>query len=280
MGRNSVEIIEEILRETLGNHRNESVGLLYSGGLDSSIIAKIMISIFPPTSYTVVSVGLPNSYDLNNAAAGAAELGITLHKQFLTIELVLGVISSLKQMNIIHDPVALAISIPIFLGMKILANKFHVNTIFLGQGADELFGGYQKYAQDYEKVGIEATKKRMTRDLRTLMDDQIIRERRFARYFKINSIYPFLDPELMKLTYSFPVTNLFIQTSQGEIVRKVMLRKLANHLGLSKDISTQPKKAIQYGSGTTKLLRNIAKSNNYQNIPEWFEAIFKTKKQL
>ena len=274
-----MEIIEKSLRKTIGKHRNESVGLLYSGGLDSSIIAKVMTSMFPPTSYTVVSVGLPNSYDLNNAAEGAAELGITLHSQFLTIELVIEVISSLRQMNIVRDPVALAISIPIFLGMKALVNEFHVKTVFLGQGADELFGGYQKYAQDYKKGDFEATRKRMTSDLRTLMEDQITREKRLAQHFKIDPIYPFLDPEIIKLAHSFPVTNHFVHTSQGEIIRKVLLRKLANNLGLSNDISTQPKKAIQYGSGTIKLLRKIVKSNDYQNIPEWFQASFKSKKQ-
>ena len=275
IGRNTVEIIEKQLRRIIGEQRKtDSVGLLYSGGLDSSILAKIMTLLFPPSSIVMVCVGLPNSYDLNNATIGATELGIKLYTRFLTMELILETIQSLKQMNIIHNPVALTIAIPIFLGMQTLANKFHTRVIFLGQGADELFGGYQRYIQLYKECGLETTKKTMIDDLRTLQDDQIIREQRMAQHFGINSIYPFLDLEIINRAQSYPITTHIVHTPQGEVIRKALLRKLAKKLGLSEKITKQPKKAIQYGSGTVKLLRKLAKSKEYQNIPDWFQACF------
>ena len=53
-----MEVIENQLRKIIGKQRKtNSVGLLYSGGLDSSIIAKIMVSLIEPTSIAFVSVG-------------------------------------------------------------------------------------------------------------------------------------------------------------------------------------------------------------------------------
>lgn len=270
-----MEIIENQLRKIIGEHqKTDSVGLLYSGGLDSSIIAKIMTSLFPPSSIAVVCVGLPHSYDLDNATKGAIELEIKLHKHFLTMELLLESLQSLKQMNIIHNPVALTIAIPLFLGMQTLANEFQVKTVFLGQGADELFGGYKKYVQLYMEHGQKTTKETMIDDLQTLLDDQIVMESRIAQYFKLNPIYPFLDPQIVSHAQSYPIASHLVRTPQGEVIRKALLRKMAKKLGLSKTITTQSKKAIQYGSGTMKLLRKLVKSNGYQNIPDWFQACF------
>ena len=106
------------------------------------------------------------------------------------------IIQSLKQLNIIHNPVALSIAIPIFLGMQKSANDLHVKTIFLGQGADELFGGYQKYVELYKNKELEETKKSMISDLRSLQNDQIIRERKMAHHFGLDLIYPFLDSKI------------------------------------------------------------------------------------
>lgn len=268
-----MKIIENQLKKIIGEQHN-SVGLLYSGGLDSSIIAKIMTTLIRPSSIIAVSVGLQDSYDLNSAAFGARELGISLNTCILTMELVLEAIEILKQMNIIYHPVALTIAIPIFLGMQTLAKNLNVKIVFLGQGADELFGGYQRYVHLYKNEGFETLRKVMTSDLHTLQEDQIIREHKMAQYLGLDLIYPFLDPRIIKRANFYPITTHIIYTSQGEIIRKALLRDLAKKLGLSESIADRPKKAIQYGSGTIRLLKRIAKFNNYRSISDWFQACF------
>ncbi|MFX1517555.1 MAG: asparagine synthase C-terminal domain-containing protein, partial [Promethearchaeota archaeon] len=257
-------------------HQNTgSVGLLYSGGLDSSIIAKILLSIMEPTSIVLISVGLSDCYDFKTASLGSRELGIDLHKYILTEEKVMKAIWRLKQLNIIHHPVALSIAIPIFLGMQNLATDFNTKTIFLGQGADELFGGYQKYIEIYRSKGGVATEKTMIDDLHSLQNDQILRERKIAQQFGLNIIYPYLDSDIIKRAKMYPITTHIEQTPEGELIRKALLRKIARKIGLPREITEQPKKAIQYGSGTVKLLRSISKANNCQNISEWFQNYFR-----
>lgn len=272
-----MEIIQNKLIEIIGKQRNSSsVGLLYSGGLDSSIIAKLLVSLMEPKSILLISVGLSDSYDIKRATYGSQHLGIKLHKCYLTEDLVMKAIRSLRQLNIIHHPVALSIAIPIFLGMQKIANDFNAKIIFLGQGADELFGGYKKYTEIYKSKGGEEARRIMNDDLQSLQNDQIIRERKIAHHFGVDIIYPYLDPEIIKRAKMYSISTHIEQTSQGELIRKALLRKLAQKIGLPLEITEQPKKAIQYGSGTVKLIKMIAKSNNCENISEWFRLYFQS----
>lgn len=276
-----MEKILKQLKNIVGDQlKQDSVGILYSGGLDSSVIAKILMTHLSPSSIIAVCVGLPDSYDQKNAIKGATELGFKLQTRFLTIELVSETIQSLKQMNIIHNPVGLTISIPMFLGLQTLADEFQIKTVFLGQGADELFGGYQKYVQLYKKYGEESTTNAMISDLRLMLDNQVLMERRIAQFFPISTFYPFLDHRIIKYAQSHPVTTHIVCTPQGDLTRKALLRKMATKLGLSESLTGQPKKAIQYGSGTVKLLRKFVKSRGYQNIPDWFQACFQSKPHI
>ncbi|MHA2223726.1 MAG: asparagine synthase C-terminal domain-containing protein [Candidatus Hodarchaeales archaeon] len=268
-----MKIVETRIKQIIEKHQNKKcVGLLFSGGLDSSIIAKCLVSSFPPSSISAVCIGLPNSYDLNNAISGAAELGLKLHTRFLTTEKLIMAIQCLKRIDFSLNVTDLTIAIPLFLGLQTLANEFHVNSVFLGQGADELFGGYKKYIELINKEELKATKESMKSDFRRLMNHQILMEKKIAQLFHLNLVYPFLDPLIIDFAQSQPVTAHFFRTSEGDIVRKALLRGLAMKLGLSK--ASQPKKAMQYGSGTVKLLRKFVRSRGYQNIPEWFHIRF------
>ncbi|MFX0186077.1 MAG: hypothetical protein ACFE95_23585, partial [Candidatus Hodarchaeota archaeon] len=66
-----------------------------------------------------------------------------------------------------------------------------------------------------------------------------------------------------------------VRNSQGRHIRKVLLRNLAKRIGLPEIITSQQKKAIQYGSGAVKILRKLAKSYGYRNIPDWYHDFFK-----
>ncbi|MFX0174445.1 MAG: asparagine synthase C-terminal domain-containing protein [Candidatus Hodarchaeota archaeon] len=263
--------LKHIISQSNSSH---PLGLLYSGGLDSSVIGKIMLSLFPSSSIYAVCVGVPQSYDLINAISKAKQLGVKLYTRFLTEELIMEIIESLKKMKCIHGPSELSIAIPLFLGIQTLAEEFHVHTIFAGQGADELFGGYQKYVKLLNEFGPDIANKAMEIDFQKLNEKQLLIERKISQYFNVNLFYPFLDPSIILFAQSQPVTVHIARNSKRRLIRKVLLRDLAKNLQLSKTITLQPKKAIQYGSGTVKILRKLAKSTGYQNIHDWFQDFF------
>ena len=83
----------------------EYIGLLYSGGIDSSIIGKILTDIYKPSHVIASSVGLKDSYDLVNAANGATELGITFIPEILNEDNLSRTLSRLKRMDFIKNAV-------------------------------------------------------------------------------------------------------------------------------------------------------------------------------
>jgi asparagine synthase (glutamine-hydrolysing) len=270
-----VKYLENQLKQIISQyHSSYPLGLLYSGGLDSSIIGKIMLSLFPSSSICAVCVGFPQSYDLINAKSKAKELGFKLYTRFLTEELIMDIIKSLQEMKCIHGPSELSIAIPLFLGIQTLAEEFHVQTIFAGQGADELFGGYQKYVKLLNEFGPDIVKKNMETDFKKLKEKQLLMERKISQNFNVNLFYPYLDPSIISFAQSQPVTVHITRNSQRRLIRKALLRNLARNLQLSEAITLQPKKAIQYGSGTVKTLRKLVKSTGYQNIHDWFQDFF------
>ncbi|MFX0084563.1 MAG: asparagine synthase C-terminal domain-containing protein [Candidatus Hodarchaeota archaeon] len=270
-----MDILERRLKQIISDqNQTNSIGLLYSGGLDSTIIAQVLLSQIPLSSLNIVCVGFRGSHDMENASFGAKKLGFELNRHFLTLDLIKDAIIELRMLNIIDNPVHLAIAIPLFLGMQFLKRRFQTRNIFLGQGADELFGGYKRYSLMYDANKIEDISIAMENDLKSLLDGQISMEKGLADYFGVNLIYPYLDPEIIEYARSYPIRSHIISTKHGEITRKVLLRGLAKKLGLPDSIVTQQKKAIQYGSGTVKALRKIAKNQGYANFREWFDFWF------
>jgi asparagine synthetase B (glutamine-hydrolysing) len=121
-----------------------------------------------------------------------------------------------------------------------------------------------------EMITIEKT---MREDLDKLQHRQIKMEREIANLFEMDLIYPFLSPDLIEFAYNIPISDHFVLVNGNKPIRKVILRKLAISLGLSDSISNQQKKALQYGSGTKKLVKQLSKNAGYSQVSNWFESL-------
>ncbi len=247
----------------------ENIGILYSGGLDSSIILRILIKEIGVNRIHPVTVGVKGSYDIENALKGARELNIDLNLCSLNNSVISNTIESLSKLNVVSEISKLLIAIPLFVGMRYLSLN-GIKHVFLGQGADELFGGYKKYVELYRNSSEIKIRKMMDSDLLSLTTDQMVMEKRIGDYFGISLVYPFLSPDVIKYAKSIPIKEHIIGRRDHPI-RKAILRALASNLDLSPIMASQPKKALQYGSGTLKLLRKIAKDAGYPNLPSWFD---------
>ncbi|PMB74164.1 hypothetical protein C0199_01005 [Candidatus Bathyarchaeota archaeon] len=88
-------------------------------------------------------------------------------------------------------------------------------------------------------------------------------ENNFERDFKLCSFHnvelrlPFAAYPLVEFALNLPL-KLKIN-SKSDMLRKIVLRKTAEKLGLPPKIVNKPKKAIQYATGVDKALKKLAK---------------------
>ena len=218
--------------------------LAFSGGLDSSILAAISESC-------LYSIGLKGSYDLQNSKRVAEILGRELNQIQVSEADVEAAIQQTTRL-VGTSQLDLEIGASFYLLLKNLPEK--VSCLILGQGADELFGGYKRYEG---LVGTEMLERELKKDADELHSILERRELRIAEHFGIILHFPYLDPRVRDFASELPVEE---KVSTGG--RKLILRDVGKLLGLSPEICSQPKKAIQYGTGISKLVRKHLKEVN------------------
>ncbi|MHA2290359.1 MAG: DUF7411 family protein, partial [Promethearchaeota archaeon] len=113
------------------NSHSEEVGILYSGGIDSSIVLKILIQEIGSNRVKAVVVGMRKSYDIQNALNGAKELGIKLNICLLDSSVINLAIDNILEMNVVSEVGMLAIALPLYLGMRFLLQN-DIKRVFLG----------------------------------------------------------------------------------------------------------------------------------------------------
>ncbi|MFA6036412.1 MAG: asparagine synthase-related protein, partial [Candidatus Micrarchaeia archaeon] len=128
------------------------------------------------------------------------------------------------------------------------AKRRKVKALLSGSGAEELFGGYQRHWEEFEKGGDVGAM------LRQELEDLPLRDvRRNAQVAASEGIVlrcPLLDAEVEKLAMMVPVEEKFANTEE----RKNVLRRIARELGVPADACARRKQALQYGSGVHKVL--------------------------
>ena len=141
----TLDRIDELLAETVKLHllSDVPVGAFLSGGLDSTLIASYAARTLGSELRTF-SMGIPYR-DLNElpyAAAVAARYGTQHHAQ----EVMPSVIDDLPRLVSALDEPADPLSICLLHLARMTAQ--HVKVVLGGDGGDELFGGYDRYAAD------------------------------------------------------------------------------------------------------------------------------------
>jgi len=221
--------------------------VLFSGGLDSTVVARLASEVCRVKLYTV---GVKGAHDLRVSEAAARDLDLHWEPLLLEEREMIRLLPELAITLGTDNPLTLSFEMPLWVGASIVKERL----ILTGQGADELFGGYARY----QRMRPEELRARMADDQDALLSVGIERERRIAARFLKEFGYPFLDAKVVQLARSFPPEDFIID---GE--RKVVLRQVALLLGL-KDAAARPKKAAQYGSGTMKAMRAEAKRRNIE----------------
>ncbi|KQC05715.1 MAG: asparagine synthase [Methanoculleus sp. SDB] len=234
--------LHDAIAEAVRLRSDEGVTAL-SGGVDSSLIAAL-------AGLPCVAVGLPGSHDLERAAYVAEKLGLTLHAVELTPAMISAALLAVVLVIPDKNPVDASIAATQYC-IASWAAEHGYSRILAGQGADELFGGYARYLESADIAGD------LAKDFRGLAG-QCARDQAVAGLHGTSFSLPYLDIRVVRAARALPPAAMV----EGG-VRKRPLRRVAER-EVPADIARYEKKAMQYGSGVWKVIRQLARENGYK----------------
>ncbi len=219
------------------------VAVAFSGGLDSSLIARCASRRTDVVACAAYAAG---SGDGTRAKDAAGALGLTLVAEELTEE---KVGPALAAMDLPFVPDLMDKSLwCLYSAVSRAARGAGARVMLLGQLADELFGGYAKYAEAVRLRGYAAAESMMKEDAREYPSRGRVRDVSSCGRL-VEPRFPFEAKEIVDFASSLPVSFKI----RGD-ERKAVLRRAAVMLGVPEKVAYAPKKAAQYSSGAQKLV--------------------------
>jgi len=198
------------------------LGVLLSGGLDSSLVSSITARLFEKTGQKLhsFSVGLKNSPDLIAAKKVADFLGTEHHEVNFTVEEGIKAIEKIIWHLESYDVTTIRASTPMYFLSKAIAET-NIRVVLSGEGADELFGGYLYFEnapslQDFQEETIDRVKR--------LSKADCLRADKSTMAHGIEARVPFLDKDFIDAIFKIKAEDKK-QDSKIKKPEKYILRK-------------------------------------------------------
>jgi asparagine synthase (glutamine-hydrolysing) len=237
---------------------DNKIAILFSGGLDSSVIAKLSENL--GIRSTLYCAGSSTSRDIANARRMSSALDLPLVEKEITFDDV--TCSLLPAVRLIEsaEMIAISTSLPFYFALEQCASRGEKIALH-GQGADELFCGYERYANTLTNGGYYALCNEMLKDIVGLgttlpLYDQIgimNRTQLFA---------PFADASVVEFSLGIPI-QLKLSKEGSMILRKHILRKLASKIGVPVQLLPNQKVAAQFGSGVARIMDKASRKAGF-----------------
>ncbi len=224
------------------------VGIIFSGGIDSTTIAKISDDLGLET--ILYTVGHKDSIDLKFAKKAASDIGLPLHTKTVEVEDVRKYLPLVLDAIEEFDVMKIGIGMPAYIASEMAFND-GLKVMLSGQGADELFGGYHRYLKFYHEKG-EKAQEDLKKDVLNLYHVNLERDDAVTMANSVELRVPYLDLDIINIAMNIPMKYKI--DGENDNLRKRILREVAAELGVPEEIVERPKKAAQYGSGIHKML--------------------------
>jgi len=163
--------------------------IAFSGGLDSSLLAVLLPDL------PLYSVAVEGSEDEFWVVKAAEMIGrdVNLVRAEVSEDIVVSVMNIIESMN----PLDVSLALPLYiLGERVASDGYEY--VITGQGADELFGGYEKYRTCCNKDEL------MRSDFENVVEYGIHRDRRAVGVWGCKLIAPYLHPDVVNVALSIP----------------------------------------------------------------------------
>jgi asparagine synthase (glutamine-hydrolysing) len=218
-----VEIREALTEATRKRLMSDvPIGVLLSGGLDSSLTSSIAARLLKEKGKDLhsFSIGLDaNAPDAKAARKVAEFLGTKHHEVHFTIEQGIEILDKLIWHLETYDVTSVRASTPMYFLSKAITDM-GIKVVLSGEGADEIFGGYLYFrnaptTEDFQKETIERVQKLFTADL--------LRADKSTMAHGLEARVPFLDKAFLDVAMTIKGEEKQPKTYDGK--EKYILRK-------------------------------------------------------
>ncbi|EGD73814.1 hypothetical protein PTSG_05508 [Salpingoeca rosetta] len=270
------------------DHPQQSIGILFSGGIDCMMIATLLDELLPrETAIDLINVAFENT---RRKTAHAHDIfsvpdrvtGISSYEELVRIsnakcpqprtirfikvnvtqsELeqhrphIHSLVSPLE--TVLDDSIGCAIWFAAR-GRGILHSSPRTlpgndsSVLLLGMGADEQLGGYGRHRSAFDKRGWTGALQEVFQDVRRISSRNLGRDDRVVCDHGKEGRYPFLDESVVSFLNSLPLACKMDFTRGRGDGEKRLLRLAAAEIGIS-GAASLPKRAIQFGSRIAKM---------------------------
>ncbi|WP_435067267.1 asparagine synthase C-terminal domain-containing protein [Haloplanus sp. C73] len=248
----AIDALRAAIDNSLTGLDGEGLAVAFSGGVDSALVAR-----GAPDAPCYV-VGFPDAHDVAAARAAAETMDRDLRVVELTHEDLERAVPEVVAATGRTNAMDVCIALPLYLvAERAAADGF--DRLALGQGADELFGGYAKVVEPAADDRVDATTVRgATREVIESLPDQLERDVLALRAAGVEPATPLLADGVVEA--ALPLPDHLLATPDE---RKVALRRAASEW-LPPSLVETDKKAVQYGSLVSRELDRLARQAGFK----------------
>ena len=237
----------------------DRVAVAFSGGLDSALTAAMTKSRNPRVE--LLSVGLLNSPELSTVQEYARQLNLPVTVEAFRTDLLEKYVR--RVLWLIEEPNLMKVSVAVPLHWSaMIAARTGFKVLLCGQGSDELYGGYYKFARILDRKGRKALVSELYHSVTRAYEVNYERDEQATCPSGVELRTPFADLDVIRFSLTIPAE--FKVRPGDDRVRKWVLREVARNIGVPEEIVWRRKMAIQHGTGVENAIRRLAKN---QNLP-------------
>ncbi len=256
---------ESIKRRT---HDVKEVAVAFSGGLDSSLVAYLASKL--GLKVNLLHVSMENEAETEEAILASEKLNLPLQVHLYKDSDVEKTLPKVVELIEEADPIKASIGLPFYWAAEQASEAgFHI--VLAGQGADELFGGYQRYVTEYCKEGSEKVLKTMFHDVVNIHLSNLERDLKITGYHDVELRLPFASFDVAEFAVGLPIECKI--EPKPDTLRKLVLRKVALNAGMPSSVADKPKKAVQYSTGINDAVKRVAKKHG-KTVNEYITELF------
>ena len=235
--------LDESVRSVCENKR---VGIAFSGGMDSGLLAALASKY--AKSVTCYTCGTDDAFDVAAGKELAEMLDLPWVHCRISENNIEDTIKELILATGVSDPFTISYELQLFT----VCREANERIILSGQGSDEYFGGCASSVNDDDSEYERFTDWGIERMMKVSQPCELA----IASHFKKQLRYPYLDERVLNSIRGIDPEELRPRSLNE---RKNVLKTVATELGFPM-LAHRTKKASQYGSNTTGLIRDMARS--------------------